>query len=241
LLRARRVTVTAYFFPNVSNGRIMARIARLVVPGIAHHVTQRGNRRERTFFGDADRRLYRDWLGIAAAKAGAEMWAYCLMPNHVHAIVTPKDEVGLRRTFGDLHRRTTGQIDARNRWTGHPWQARSGSVAMNEEHLIAAIPYVSLNPVRARLVDRSEDWPWSSVRAHLGRPSRDQFLSAFPRSVIVVTGADDSALGPKTSAAQANSAQHGRLHIIPQCGHYVPLERPEYLNAILREVIATQR
>jgi pimeloyl-ACP methyl ester carboxylesterase len=79
------------------------------------------------------------------------------------------------------------------------------------------------------------------VIAFHSRPSRDQFLSAFPRSVIVVTGADDSAPGPKTSAAQANSAQHGRLHIIPQCGHYVPLERPEYLNAILREVITTQR
>jgi putative transposase len=89
------------------------------------------------------------------------------MPNHVHAVVTPKDEEGLWRTFGDLHRRYTGHISARNRWTGHLWQARFGSVAMDEEHLIAAIRYVSLNPVRARLVERAEDWPWSSVRAHL--------------------------------------------------------------------------
>jgi pimeloyl-ACP methyl ester carboxylesterase len=75
------------------------------------------------------------------------------------------------------------------------------------------------------------------VTAFHSRPSRDQFLSAFPRPVIVVTGADDIAPGPKVSAAQANSAQHGRLHIVPECGHYVPLERPEYLNSILREVI----
>jgi putative transposase len=67
----------------------MAWIARLVVPGIPHHVTQRGNRREGTIFSDAD---YRDWLGIAATKAGVEIWVYCLMPNHVHAVVTPKDE-----------------------------------------------------------------------------------------------------------------------------------------------------
>jgi putative transposase len=145
----------------------MARIARLVVPGIPHHVTQRGNRRETTFFEDADYRLYRDLLGAAAAKAGAAIWAYCLMPNHVHVIVTPKDADGLRRTFGDLHRRYTGRVNARNRWTGHLWQARFGSVAMDEDHLAAALRYVSLNPVRARLVERAADWPWSSVRAHL--------------------------------------------------------------------------
>jgi len=140
----------------------------LVVPGIPHHVTQRGNRRETTFFGDGDYRLYRDLLGAAAAKAGAAIWAYCLMPNHVHVIVTPQDEDGLRRTFGELHRRYTAHVNARHRWTGHLWQARFGSVAMDEDHLIAAIRYVSLNPVRARLVERAEDWPWSSVQAHLG-------------------------------------------------------------------------
>jgi pimeloyl-ACP methyl ester carboxylesterase len=79
------------------------------------------------------------------------------------------------------------------------------------------------------------------VTAFHSRPSRDQFLSAFPGPVVFVTGADDSAPGPKTSAAQADSARHGRLHVVPDCGHYVPLERPEYLNSILREVIAAQR
>jgi len=77
------------------------------------------------------------------------------------------------------------------------------------------------------------------VTAFHSRPSRDQFLSAFPRPVIVVTGADDVAPGPKVSKAQADSAQRGRVHIVPECGHYVPLERPEYLNSILQEVIAT--
>jgi len=147
--------------------RRMARIARVVVPGVPHHVTQRGNRREPTFFEEADYRFYRDLLGRAAAAAGAAIWAYCLMPNHVHAIVTPSDEDGLRRTFGELHRRHTGRINARHGWTGHLWQARFGSVAMDEKHLVAALRYVSLNPVRARLVARAEEWPWSSVRAHL--------------------------------------------------------------------------
>jgi pimeloyl-ACP methyl ester carboxylesterase len=75
------------------------------------------------------------------------------------------------------------------------------------------------------------------VTAFHSRPSRDQFLSAFPRPVIVVTGADDVAPGPKMSTTQADSAQHGRLYVVPECGHYVPLERPEYLNSILRELI----
>jgi putative transposase len=145
----------------------MARLARVVVPGVPHHVTQRGNRRGPTFFEDADYRLYRDLLGGAASKAKAEIWAYCLMPNHVHVVVTPSDEEGLRRTFGDLHRRYTGWVNARNAWTGHLWQARFSSVPMDENHLAAAVRYVSLNPVRARLVERAEDWPWSSVRAHL--------------------------------------------------------------------------
>jgi pimeloyl-ACP methyl ester carboxylesterase len=76
------------------------------------------------------------------------------------------------------------------------------------------------------------------VTAFHSRPGRDQFLLTFPRPVIVVTGADDSAPGLEVSAAQARSAQHGRLHIVPECGHYVPLERPDFMNSILREVIA---
>lgn len=145
----------------------MARLARLVLPGIPYHVTQRGNRRQQTFFEDGDYELYRDLLAEAARRAGASVWSYCLMPNHVHVIVVPSDEDGLRRTFADAHRRFTGFINARHRWTGHLWQGRYGAVAMDEAHLMAAARYVALNPVRARLVDRAEAWPWSSARAHL--------------------------------------------------------------------------
>ncbi len=144
----------------------MARLARVVLPGIPYHVTQRGNRRQQTFFCDEDYALYRDLLGEAARKAGTAVWSYCLMPNHVHLIVVPSDEDGLRRTFADAHRRYTGFINARQRWTGHLWQGRYGAVAMDEEHLCAAARYVALNPVRARLTERAHDWPWSSVRAH---------------------------------------------------------------------------
>lgn len=145
----------------------MARLARLVIPDLPHHVTQRGNGRARTFFRESDYQLYLELFADAAARAHTEVWAYCLMPNHIHAIVVPSDPDGLRRTFGDLHRRYTSYVNARARRTGHLWQGRFGSVAMDEPHLYRCLRYVSLNPVRARLVEQPEDWRWSSVRAHL--------------------------------------------------------------------------
>ena len=145
----------------------MTRLARLVVPGLPHHVTQRGNRREAIVFEDGDHEIYRDLLAEQTAKAEVEVWAYCLMPNHVHPILNPARADGLGRAIGETHRRYTNFINARGRWTGHLFQSRFSSVAMDEDHLMTAVRYVSLNPVRARLVAKAQDWPWSSVRAHL--------------------------------------------------------------------------
>ena len=147
----------------------MARIGRFVVPELPHHVTQRGNRREQVFFSDADYELYRDLLREACARETVAVWGYCLMPNHVHLILTPATPAGLGRALGKAHRRYSAFVNARNRVTGHLFQARFSSVVMDEDHLMAAARYVAMNPVRARLVDRAEDWPWSSVRAHLAR------------------------------------------------------------------------
>src|SRR5271157_1593499 len=146
----------------------MARLARIVVPGLPCHVTQRGNGRRRVFFADPDYAAYRDWLADPGREARVSVWAWCLMPNHVHLILVPQDEDGLRRALARVHRRYAGLIHARRRRTGHFWQGRYGAVAMDEDHLAAAYRYVNLNPVRARLVERAEDWPWSSARALLG-------------------------------------------------------------------------
>ena len=145
----------------------MARLPRVVIPGVPHHITQRGNRRERTFFEEGDYALYLDLLADAAGRAQAQVWSYCLMPNHVHIVLVPSDEDGLWRTFRRLHRDYTGFINARMRTTGHLWQGRYGSVAMDEAHFVTALRYIALNPVRARLVARAEDWRWSSTRALL--------------------------------------------------------------------------
>ncbi|MGO4338288.1 transposase [Labrys sp. KB_33_2] len=145
----------------------MARLAHIVVPGLPYHVTQRGNGRQRTFFGAEDYAFYRDYLADHCQAAGVEVWAWCLMPNHVHIILVPSDPDGLRRALAPTHRRYAGHVQAREKRTGHFWQGRYGAVAMDEAHLLYAVRYVSLNPVRAGLVERAQDWPWASTRARL--------------------------------------------------------------------------
>jgi putative transposase len=154
----------------------MSRLARFVAPGFPHHVTQRGNRRAPIFFEDGDYALYRDLLAERCRKASVACWAYCLMPNHVHLILVPTTADGLARAIGEAHRQYTGFVNARARWTGHLFQGRFSSVALDEEHLMLAARYVTLNPVRARLVQRPQDWAWSSLRAHL--TGRDDGLVA---------------------------------------------------------------
>jgi putative transposase len=146
----------------------MPRLARLVFPGLPHHVTQRGNRRQRTFFADSDYRLYKSYLAAACEAEGIAVWAWCLMPNHVHMILVPGSEAALAACVGTTHRRYARAVNVREGWTGHLWQGRFASFVMDEGHLLACARYVELNPVRAGLTARPEDWPWSSARVHLG-------------------------------------------------------------------------
>ena len=151
----------------MSYGSGMARMARLVVPGHPHHVTQRGVRRMEVFVREGDRETYLELLAQGCAKAETQLWAYCLMPNHVHLILVPSTEDGLRAALGETHRRYTRHVNQREDWRGPLWQERFHSFAMDEDHLLACARYVELNPVRAGLVERPEQWPWSSARAHL--------------------------------------------------------------------------
>jgi putative transposase len=147
----------------------MARLARVVAAGLPHHVTQRGNRRQQVFFGDDDYEAYRTLLAEGCRAAGVAIWAYCLMPNHVHLILVPSDADGLRAALGEAHRRYTRQVNFREGWRGFLWQGRFASFPMDETYLLAAARYVELNPVRAKLTRRARDWRWSSARAHLAR------------------------------------------------------------------------
>ena len=147
----------------------MARLARVVIPGMPHHITQRGNRRQPTFFCEEDYAAYVDLMADWCKERGVEVWAYCLMPNHVHLIAVPESEDGLRRAIGEAHRRYTRRVNFREQWRGHLWQGRFASFVMDEPYLLAAARYVELNPVRAGLTDSPSDYRWSSAGAHLKR------------------------------------------------------------------------
>ena len=149
------------------------------VPGLPHHVTQRGIRREAVFFEDGDQSIYCEMIAEQLRKFTVEVWAYCFMPNHVHLILKPQGADGVSRALGEAHRRYNNFINARGRWTGHLFQSRFASVAIDEWHLKSAVSYVILNPVWTRLVSRAEEWAWSSVRAHLAGED-DSLVSVRP-------------------------------------------------------------
>lgn len=145
----------------------MPRLARVVLPHVPHHITQRGNRRLPIFFSDEDRAAYLTLVAEAGAAHGTACLAWCLMDNHVHLILVPASADGLRSTLGEAHRRYTRRVNFREGWRGYLFQGRFASYPMDDSHLIAAVRYVENNPVAARMVERAEEWPWSSARSHV--------------------------------------------------------------------------
>ncbi|WP_404714079.1 transposase [Sphingomonas sp. MMS24-J13] len=156
----------------------MARLSRIVIPDVAHHVTQRGNRRLPVFFGDDDRILYLRLVAEACRDQGTRCLAWCLMDNHIHLILVPARIDGLRATLAEAHRRYSRHINFREGWRGYLFQGRFASYPMDDAHLMVAVRYVERNPVAAGLVERAEDWRWSSARSHIGgRRAQDDPLT----------------------------------------------------------------
>ena len=187
----------------------MARLARIVIPGVPHHVTQRGNRRQPVFFSDADRLLYLDLLRQGCAAARVACLAWCLMDNHIHLVLVPATADGLRAALAEAHRRYSSHINAREGWTGYLFQGRFASYPMDDAHLMAAVRYVELNPVAAGLVARAQDWRWSSARSHVSgrRMAGDSLtnvaaLGAHVRNwhAMLRHGLEASDLGPEGEA-----------------------------------------
>ena len=155
----------------------MVRISRIVVPDAPHHVTQRGNRNQQVFFSDQDRRNYLNLLHALSVMHDVQIWAYCLMTNHVHIIAVPKNKDGFVRCFQELNQVYARAVNLREGWRGYLWQGRFSSFPMDELHLIAAIRYVECNPVAAHMVEQAEDYAWSSAKAHV-KNIPDAVLSA---------------------------------------------------------------
>ena len=146
----------------------MPRLARTVSARVPHHLTQRGNRREDVFYSDADRAVYLAWLREYAEKYAVDILAYCLMTNHVHIIAVPETDTGLQQVLKPLHMRYAQRINRRRGWKGHLWQGRFFSSALDDAYMWAAVRYVERNPVRAKIVRKAENYPWSSAAAHCG-------------------------------------------------------------------------
>ncbi len=138
-----------------------------MVPGFPHHIAQRGNRRQSTFFCDDDYRTYLDLMSLWCQKSGVEVWSYCLMPNHIHLIAVPHNEGSLHKAIGEAHRRYARMVNFREDWRGFLWQGRFKSYVMDERYVVAAARYIELNPVRGKVVKNAWEYRWSSARAHV--------------------------------------------------------------------------
>lgn len=161
------------------------RLARVVAPGFPHHITQRGNRRAVVFTGIKDYCFYLSMLQLYSSRHHLKIWAYCLMPNHVHLVAVPEKEASLSCTLRDTHQIYARYFNQKVGAGGHLWQGRFFSTVMDKAHLWAAVRYIERNPVRASLAEISEHYRWSSAAAHCGL-RKDSLLSPdFPPLNVV--------------------------------------------------------
>lgn len=186
----------------------MARLARVVLPGYPHHITQRGNRRQPVFFKESDYIYYLELLKEWCTEEGIEVWAYCLMTNHVHLIVTPHKSSNLSRAIGETHRRYTRMINFRQNWKGYLWQGRFSSFPMDESWLLKAAAYVELNPVKAGMVKQAWDYRWSSVHAHLTGYDVDGLVKS--EKLLSLTGDWKMYLNESQATTNDSLEKHGR-------------------------------
>ena len=149
----------------------MPRIARVSIAGVPHHVTQRGNYRQAVFEDDKDRAVYLEFLKVYKERYGLDIWAWCLMDNHVHLVAVPKEDDSLSNTLHLTHMRYAAYANRRHGRQGHLWQGRFYSCVLEGEHVATAVRYVETNPVRAGIVRKAENYRWSSARGHAsGKP-----------------------------------------------------------------------
>ena len=145
----------------------MPRTARFIVPGVTLHIVQRGHDRDDCFFEEADYRAYLGYLAEFALKFGCSVHAYCLMTNHVHLLVTPHAPDSCAQTMKSVGQHHVQRINSRRGRTGTLWEGRFWSCPVTtERYVLACYRYVELNPVRARIVARAEQYGWSSYGAN---------------------------------------------------------------------------
>lgn len=195
----------------------MPRHARTVFPGVPHHVTQRGNNRERVFFAHGDYMAYLALLREHSKQFEIEIVAYCLMPNHVHLVMIPAHRNGLHCALKAVHGQYAQRVNRMRNQKGHLWQGRYFSSPLDADYLLNAVRYVELNPVRARLVARAEDYTWSSAPAHCGQ-RHDLLVNRQPRPRVLAGIVDWSQWLAENFTAETLTTlrHHGRQNL--PCG-----------------------
>lgn len=143
--------------------------ARIILPGYPHHVVQRGHNRQAVFTHRSDYDRYLATLLEFKLRYNLRLYAYCLMPNHVHLLLAPETPAGLGQLMKRLAGRHTRGLNRRHKRTGSLWDGRyRSSVVDREDYLLACTRYIDLNPVKAGIVTDPVEYPWSSCRHHLG-------------------------------------------------------------------------
>ncbi len=147
----------------------MPRTARIVIPGYLHHVTQRGNYRQNVFEEDQDRVTYLKYIEEKSQKYEVDIYAFCLMDNHVHFLVKPRRESSMGCLFQTAHMKYSQYYNRKKYQKGHLWQGRFYSCLVSGAHIERVFRYIENNPVRAGITEKAWQYSWSSARAHLGK------------------------------------------------------------------------
>jgi putative transposase len=146
----------------------MPRISRVVVPEYPHHITQRGTNRSEIFLEDNDYQHFLILLGKCLEKTRTNLWAYCLMNNHFHLLLTPDTPEGLGKCLHGVTFRYAQYFNTKYSRSGRLWQNRYFSCPIDkDEYLWAVTKYIEMNPVRARITQNPEQWRWSSAQEHI--------------------------------------------------------------------------
>lgn len=166
----------------------MPRKKRIIVPGYAHHVTQRGNYRQFVFEERRDYKKYCEWMNEYCREYKLDVIAYCLMGNHIHFIVVPENRESLIRVFNVMNMRYAQYWNRKKSNIGHLWQGRYFSCLLSTGHLYKAVRYVENNPVRAKMVTKPWEYIWSSCRARIGKEKNSLITLSSKIDVLGIYG-----------------------------------------------------
>ena len=150
----------------------MARRPRLLASGVLYHVIVRGNHRQKTFLNESDYQAYLERLGRYRKRLAVTVYAYCLMPNHVHLLVETGSQP-LSRFMQGLQQSYTQYFNRKHHKVGHLFQGRYKAIVCDkDEYLLGLVRYIHLNPIRANMVQKLDAYPYSGHRHYVeGRVS----------------------------------------------------------------------